>query len=74
MINKHSPAAPFVNHQVTSYEDADYHYGLTKLETASLMIAQGIVSKYNMNDPEDQDIIAKLSVQLGARVLEEANK
>lgn len=48
--------------------------GFTKLEKASLMIAQGLVSKYNLSRPEDQQTIAQLSVELATEVLKEANK
>lgn len=74
MENLKSPAAPYISYMTKHYEDAENHYGLTKLEMASLMIAQGLVTKYNLKDPSDQDIIAKLSVQLATEVLKEANK
>ena len=48
--------------------------GFTKLELASLMIAQRLVSKYNLKTPEDQKTIADLSVELATEVLQSANK
>lgn len=48
--------------------------GFTKIERASLIIAQGLVSKYNLKDPGDQLIIAQISVELATEVLKEANK
>lgn len=43
--------------------------GFTKHEYAALIIAQGLVSKYNLKTPEDQGIIAKLSYELSAEIL-----
>jgi hypothetical protein len=50
--------------------------GLTKLELSSLMIAQGLAANnlYRLSKAEDQDFIVKLSVQMAARVLLEAQK
>lgn len=56
-------------------EDIDTNSnGLTKLEYASIKIAAGLVSKYSLNNPADQSIIARLSVELAQEVLKEANK
>lgn len=43
--------------------------GFTKHEIGALMIAQGLVSKYNLKTPEDQKIIAQLSHELAAEIL-----
>ena len=46
--------------------------GFTKHEKAALMIAQGLVSKYNMSSPSDQETIAKLSLELAEEILNRA--
>jgi hypothetical protein len=43
--------------------------GLTKHQLGAFMIAQGLVSKYSLNSPSDQKIIAQLSYELAAEVL-----
>lgn len=48
--------------------------GFTKLEKAALIIAQGLVAKYNMKEPGDQKIIAQMSVELATEVINEANR
>ena len=48
--------------------------GFTKHEKAALMIAQGLVSKYNMTSPSDQETIAKLSLELAEEILNRAEK
>jgi hypothetical protein len=42
--NLQSPAFPLVNQEGTSLEDREVRYGFTKLEYASLLIAQGVLS------------------------------
>jgi hypothetical protein len=49
--------------------------GFTKLELASLMIAQGIANMWGVRtDTGSDDIIAIVSVRIAKAVLEEANK
>lgn len=43
--------------------------GFTKHELGAFMIAQGLVAKHNLKSPEDQTIIAQLSKQLSAEIL-----
>lgn len=43
--------------------------GFTKHEKGALMIASGLVAKYNLKSPEDQKTIAQLSYELSAEVL-----
>jgi hypothetical protein len=43
--------------------------GFTKHELGTFMIAQGLVSKYNLKTPEDLKIIAHLSRELAAEIL-----
>jgi hypothetical protein len=43
--------------------------GLTKHEIGALMIAQGLVAKYNLSSPPDQKVIAQLSYELSAEIL-----
>lgn len=77
MNNLQLPAYPTiesVNHAGELVETKTKDNGFTKLELASLMIAQGLVTKYNLKEPSDQNIIARLSVELATEVLKEANK
>lgn len=43
--------------------------GFTKHELGAFMIAQGLVTKYNPKNPEDQDMIAKVSYQIAEAIL-----
>lgn len=45
--------------------------GFTKHEYAAILIAQGLVAKYNLKTPEDQKIIAQLAYELSAEILEQ---
>lgn len=65
------PAYPTIEQDLSSWTTVA---GFTKLELGALMIAQGLVAKYNLKAPEDQGIIAQLSVQLATEVLFEAQK
>jgi len=58
----------------TTLDVDEQSVGFTKLELGSLMMAQGLVSKYNLSSPSDQSVIAKLSVELATEILKEANK
>ena len=71
MDNLKSPAAPYVDYPCKDFEDRDNHYGFTKLELASLMIAQGFVT--DQSNPLNDDL-AKLAVAFAKAVLEECNK
>lgn len=76
MDNLNSPAASHVSYQYSSYEDADNHYGFTKLEKAALMIAAGMVKEAYTDPPGTAQIeyVAGISVQIAKHVLIEANK
>ena len=43
--------------------------GFTKHEYAAILIAQGLVAKYNLKTPEDQKTIAQLAYELAGEVL-----
>lgn len=64
----HQNAYPLVNSS-----EGIFQAGYTKLEMAALLIASGLVAKYNMKEPDDQKIIAKMSCQLATEILYEAN-
>lgn len=49
-------------------------YGFTKHELGAFMIAQGLVGKYNMKEPEDQVIIAQMSYELADEILKQFKK
>lgn len=69
------PIALHNNGTLNTTLDVDWaSVGLSKIERASLMIAQGLVSKYNLSTQQDQAIIAQLPVELATEVLKEANK
>ena len=48
--------------------------GLTKHEYVAVAILQGLVSKYTMNTPEDQETLSKLSIELANTFIDEYNK
>jgi hypothetical protein len=48
--------------------------GITKHEYLAILILQGLVSKYTMNNPEDQQTLSKLSIELAYTFIEEYNK
>lgn len=45
--------------------------GFTKHEIGAFLIAQGLVSKYNLKTPEDQTTIAQMSKELAAEILKQ---
>jgi hypothetical protein len=51
------------------HENENPTNGLSKHELGALMIAQGLVAKYNLKSPEDQKTIARLSYELSAEIL-----
>lgn len=72
MDNLQSPAYP----NVDSYENGNVctpQSGFSKLELASLMIAQGLMATTQFSNNRDL-YIGKESVKLAKAVLEEANK
>lgn len=57
-----------------AYSTSENFSGFTKHEKAALMIAAGLVSKYSMTSPSDQETIAKLSLELAEEILNRAEK
>lgn len=47
----------------------EYHDGLTKREYFAGIAMQGLISKYKLNTPEDQNIIGRLSVEIAEELL-----
>lgn len=84
MNNLQLPAHPFTTYDtVSNGEGANIpiHYtdaaqsGFTKLELASLMIAQGYIAAGAYKDDEQEGMeISRCSVSIAKAVLEEANK
>jgi hypothetical protein len=72
MDNLKSPASPAITYLTKDVEDADNHYGFTKLELASLMIAQGNMAEGG--EIGSDQIWAARMVALAKAVLEECNK
>jgi hypothetical protein len=48
--------------------------GLTKHQYIAIAVLQGLVSKYTMNTPEDQQTLAKLSIELADTFIEQYDK
>jgi hypothetical protein len=71
MTNEESPAQPYINYMATSYDEGNNHYGLTKLEFASIAIAQGAVA--NTEGVDSAEDFARLCVRLAKAVLNEAS-
>jgi hypothetical protein len=74
MCNLKLPAFPVTLTKAAHFNGIAAEDGFTKLEYASLMIAQGLVAKYNLKEPADQRIIALLSVELATEILNETSK
>jgi hypothetical protein len=55
--------------QDTPAPNSSFSPGFTKHEYAAIIIAQGLVSKYNITKPEDQAIIAQLAKELAGEIL-----
>ena len=51
----------------------EFTSGLTKREHFAVMALQGLVSKYTMNDPEDQKTICKMAVELSDSLIKQLN-
>ena len=47
--------------------------GLSKREYFASMAMQGLITKYNLKTPEDQQIIAQLSIELADSLITELN-
>jgi len=79
MENLKFPASPLpiARHDngtlMTTFDVSQLDCGFTKLELASLMIAQGLQSHPNFRDAHHMEIAIK-AVNLAKTVLEEANK
>lgn len=49
----------------------DEFKGLTKREYFAAMAIQGLLTKYSLSNPGDQEIVAKLSVELSDELLKQ---
>lgn len=49
-------------------------YQLTKREYFAAMILQGLVSKYNMNAPQDQATLSQMAVELTDEFIKHLNQ
>lgn len=83
MDNLKLPAYPFTTYDTVSNGEGiqiGVHYtdqnqsGFSKLELASLMIAQGLMTGRDAHCEIPEALISQLSVSLAKAVLEEANK
>lgn len=54
--------------------DTDAEGGLTKVEYFAAMAMQGLLTKYNLSNPEDQKTITKLSVELSNELIIQLNR
>lgn len=50
------------------------YMGLTKREYFIAMAFQGLLTKYNLKTPADQEVVAKLSIELTDTLINELNK
>lgn len=57
------------NHESGAFPIHEEEFGLTKHEYAAILIAQGLVTKYNLKEPGDQKIVAQMAYELSAEVL-----
>lgn len=57
-----------------SYEESSIKGGLTIRQHFAAMVMQGLAAKYNLNKPEDQQIISQMSVELADSLITELNK
>jgi hypothetical protein len=48
--------------------------GLTKHQYIAIAALQGLISKYTMNTPEDQETLSKLSIEIADTFIKEYNK
>ncbi len=67
MNNLTALAFPFI--EPSNHENGSISTGFTKHEIGAFIIAQGLVSKYKLKTPADQIIIAQLSKELAAEIL-----
>ena len=67
-INPKEPAFP------SRPDDNVADLGLSKREYFIAMAFQGLLTKYNLKTPEDQEIVAKLSIELADTLIREVNK
>jgi len=80
MDNLQKPAFPYVIPAGTHSKDTEVYEGLTKIEKASLMIAQRLVTDNDWNIVDSERAgeisvqIAKTSILIATAVLEETNK
>jgi len=66
MITGNEPAMPHPNHEGRS--------GLSIRQQFAATAMQGLISKYYLKTPEDQDIISQLSVELADSLIKQLNK
>lgn len=76
MENSNKPIYPIQDGGYPSNEsviEQNSLIGLTKREYFAGIAMNGILSKYTLSTPEDQFLIAKLSVELADEILEHLN-
>jgi hypothetical protein len=71
MHNLKLPASPTLLYDETSGKPNGHRSGFTKLELASLMIAQSIAIDFT---PNQDEYLSERCVEIAKAVLEEANK
>jgi hypothetical protein len=72
-MDPNAPINPYKHLNCNGQIDNQYK-GLTKREYFATMAMQGLLAKYNLKTPEDQEIIAKISIQLADTFISELNK
>lgn len=78
MENKNQPAFARPFSEDRNSGDRPEHYWpsdwLTKREYAAIQLAQGLTTKYNLKEPGDQEIIAKMAIELADSLFTELSK
>lgn len=74
MENKDKPAYPFQTRTPYDSESEAGYIGLTKRELFAKDILAGIVSKYTLHNPGDQQTVTQLSIELADELLKQLEK
>ena len=72
MKNQEKQAFPFFHDY--GKEDMTNESGLSKREYFAILCMQGLASKYNLKEPNDQEIISKMAVELADSLLTELER
>jgi len=54
--------------------DTEFHEGMNKREYMATHILTGLIAKYNLKEPADQQIVSQMAVELADSLIEQLNK